>query len=163
MVLAYHDYLFNNLIFPILALAFVAVPVFKMFARIARQLVNHESPFLGDSASVVLFIALLLVGAIMIATLFNGGIHLIYERPDDAVTVEGTIEDIQSCSILTSPKYFTTAENANGYKLTVGDTTCVIHSIGTLEVGQQVTVTYLPKSGFVLEITEVGLSEIQPR
>lgn len=156
MTFPYFDYFFSNLVFPLLALVFVAVPVFKMLGRVLRQIANHEPVYFGDASSTVLFVCLLLVGAILIATLFNGGIHLIYERPDDAITVQGTIGDIQPCSILTSPKYFTTSENSNGYKLTVGDITCVIHSRGTLEVGDQVTVTYMPNSGFALEVIETN-------
>ena len=156
MTFAYFDYFFNSLVFPVFALIFVAVPVFKMLTRILRQAANHEPVYFGDAGSVVLFVCLLLVGAILITTICSGGIHLVYERPGDTVTVEGTIEQIQPCSILTSPKYFTTAENANGYKLTIGESTCIVHSIGTLEVGDQVTASYLPNSGFALEVIETN-------
>lgn len=156
MTYAYSDYLFNNLIFPIVALAFVAVPVFKMIGRILRQVANHQPVYWGDAGTVVMFAALVLVGVIMVVTLLNGGIHLIYERPGDAVTVEGTIEEIHACSALTSPKYFTTSENSNGYELTIDGETCVVHSIGILEVGDQVTATYLPNSGFALEVIETN-------
>lgn len=156
MVFAYSEYLFNNLMLPVFALVFIAVPVFRMVGRIIGQLVRKEAVEFGDSKVVLLFILLIVVAAILCNILLHGGIHLILERPGSAVTTQGTIEEINACGILESPKYTFSGENSNGYKITIGDVTCTSMALGSLEVGDEVTVTYMPKSGFVLSIEEVN-------
>lgn len=156
MTFAYSEYLINNLLLPIFALAFIAVPVFKALFRLLGQLVRKESVDFGDSKAVLLLIALIVVAVILGNILFHGGIHLIYERAASAVTTQGTIEEIQACSILESPKYTAGGESSNGYEITIDGTTCRTMALGSLEVGDEVTVTYMPKSGFVLTIEEVN-------
>lgn len=156
MTFAYSEYLFNNLVLPVFALVFIAVPVFKLLFRLIGQLVRGESLDFGDSKAVLLFVLMIAIAVILCNILLHGGIHLIYERADDSVTVQGTIEDVQPCSIFSSPKYNTNKENSNGYLLTIGNVTCTSMALGDLEVGDMVSVVYMPKSGFVLSIEEIN-------
>lgn len=155
MTFAYQDYLFSNLLLPVFALVFISVPVFQMIGRIIRQLIRGERAAFGDYRGVILFVLLILLAAILVSSLLHGGIHLIYERADDAVTVTGTIEDIQKRSALSGTRYTAYGESGSGYDYTIDGITCTGMAIGTLEAGDEVTVTYLPKSGFVLSIEEV--------
>lgn len=158
MTFAYQDYLFNSLLLPVFALVFLAVPVFQMIGRIIAQLVRGERAAFGDYRGVILFVLLILLGVLLVSSLFQGGIHLIYERADDAVTVSGTIEEIHKRSALSGTRYTSHGETSSGYDYTVNGVTCTGMALGTLEVGDEVTVTYMPKSGFVLAIEETAVA-----
>lgn len=154
MTFAYSSYLLNNLILPIFGLAFIAIPMFKFISNIIMAKLKGESVSLGDTRMVILPILLALLAVILAGILFRGGVHLIYERADDAVTIQGTIEEIDTCSIVEGPQYTVNGERSNGYEITVDGVTCTSMALGTLEVGDEVTVTYMPNSGFILSIVE---------
>ncbi|MDD5864184.1 MAG: hypothetical protein PUD80_06100 [Firmicutes bacterium] len=157
MTFSYFDYLIGNLILPVLCLAFISVPVFRLVQRTARQIARGEKPqLLGDYRMIILLLVMLAVGGIMISFLLRGGIHLVYERPRSAVSVEGTIEEIDRLNAFQNTRYIFNDENSNGYRYTVGGVTCTGIAKGTLNVGDMVTVTYLPKSGFILSISPQG-------
>lgn len=154
MTFSYFDYLIGNLVLPIFCLAFLSVPLVRGIARTARQLARGErAQILGDYRMIILLIVMLAVTALLISFLLQGGIHLIYERPGDAVTVEGTIEAIDRLSSFQNTRYIFSAENSNGYRYQIGDVVCIGIAKGTLNVGDTVTATYLPKSGFLLSIS----------
>lgn len=155
MTFAYQDYLFNNLLIPVLAVVFICIPLFQMVGRVIRQLVHGERPEFGDAKSKLLLILMVVILVIIISTLFRGSIHLIYERPGDAVTIEGTIENIDKLSSFEGVRYTSNGETTFGYQYTVDGTVCTGMALGSLEVGDEVTVTYLPNSGYVLEIQQI--------
>lgn len=155
MSFSYFSYLLNNLMLPVFALAFVAFPVCKMLGRIIGSLVRGERVEFGDFSAVMMFILLIVLFAILANILISGGgLNLITERADDALTMEGTIETIESGTIWANPRYSANGEMSNGYTLTVDGVECFSMALGTLEVGDQVTVTYMPNSGYVLSIVE---------
>lgn len=157
MTFSYFSYLLNNLMLPILGIAFVGVPVCKMIGHLISQVRRGESIDFGGAQALMMFLALIVLAGILVNTLFaGGGYHLITERAKDAVTVEGTIEQIQSGSIFSNPRYSANNETSNGYILTIDGISCTSMALGTLEVGDAVSVTYMPKSGYILTIEEVN-------
>lgn len=153
MTFSYFDYFVGNLVLPILCLAFIAVPVFRLVRRTAGEIVRGEKPqVLRDYRVIILLLVLLAVAVIMISILLQGGIHLIYERPVSAVTVEGTIGELDRLNSFQNTRYIFRDESSSGYRFTVDDVTCTGIAKGTLNVGDEVTMTYLPRSRFILSI-----------
>lgn len=153
MTFSYFDYLISNLVLPVFALAFIAFPVCRLVIQVIRQVKNSESVSFGEASTVLVFILMLVVAVILGNILFrSGGFYLITERPGDAVTTQGTIEEIQPLGIFESPKYMSNGESSNGYAITIDGISCTTMAQGMLEVGDEVAVTYLPNSGFVLSI-----------
>ena len=155
MAFGYWDYLTNNLLLPVFGLVFIAVPVVRLVIRLLEQYATGRSRVNWDGRAIFLFVAMLLVGVMLAGNLVTGGgLHLITERPKDAVTVEGTLELVEPYSIWTGIRYTSNGESSSGYKYVVNGQTLTGMARGTLEAGDEVSVTYLPKSGFVLSIEE---------
>ena len=153
MTFAYFDYFIGNLVLPILCLAFIAVPLFRLVRRTAGEIVRGEKPqLLQDYRVIILLLVMLAVAVIMISILLQGGIHLLYERPGSAITVEGTIGEIDRLNAFQNTRYIFQDESSSGYRFTVDGVTCTGIARGTLNVGDEATITYLPKSGFILSI-----------
>lgn len=152
MSFAYTDYLMNNLMLPLFALVFIAVPLVRFLSRIFANVFRGENVYLGSLGTTLILIALILIAAVLIYMLFNGGIYLIFEHGNDAVTAEGTIEEIQKLNALQGVRYASNGETTFGYEFTVDGITCVGMAVGSFQEGDEVTITYLPKSGFLLEI-----------
>ena len=127
----------------------------RLVIRVLEQYATGRSRVNWDGRAIFLFAAMVLVGAMLAANLVTGGgLHLITERQKDAVTVEGTLELVEPHSIWTGIRYTSNGESSSGYKYVVNGQTLTGMARGTLEAGDEVTVTYLPKSGFVLSIEE---------
>jgi predicted PurR-regulated permease PerM len=155
MSFGYWDYFMTNLALPVFALAFIAVPTFRLVMRLVEQFATGRSRVNWDAQSLVIFLVMLLVGGLIVVNLItSGGIHLITERPKAAVTVEGTLESVKANSVWSGVRYSANGESSSGYKYTVDGVTLTGMAKGTLEPGDEVVVTYLPKSGFVLSIEE---------
>ncbi len=155
MSFAYWEYLFYNLILPVFGLAFIAVPTFRLVMRLLEQYATGRQRVNWDGQAIVFFAAMIVVGVLLGKNLITGGgIHLTYERPKAAVTVEGTLESVQPLSAWSGIRYMAYGESSSGYEYTIGDLNLTGMAKGTLEAGDAVSVTYLPKSGFVLSIEE---------
>ena len=155
MTFTYWEYLFSNLILPVFGLVFIAVPTVRLVMRLLEQYATGKQRTNWDGQSIAFFVAMLVVAVLLGKNLITGGgIHLVYERPKAAVTVEGTLEQVKSNSIWSGLRYTAYGENSSGYEYTINGQTLKGMAKGTLEAGDDVTVTYLPKSGFVLSIEE---------
>ena len=93
---------------------------------------------------------------ITIGYLLNGGMYLRDEKETYAVEIQGEISDIKGLGDLDFPvvKGDYLYEEKNGYEFTIDGVRCKGVGIGSLEVGDYVTVKYLPKSGYILYIAE---------
>ena len=155
MSFGYWEYFMNNLMLPVFGLAFVAVPTFQLVRRQIEEWTTGRKRVHWDARAIVFFVVMLLAAVFLCKSLFvDGGIHLLLERPKHAVTVEGTLEHIEKYSELRGIRYAAYGETSCGYQYTVDGVELTGMAKGTLEAGEQVTVTYLPKSGFVLAIEE---------
>jgi len=123
--------------------------------RLLEQYATGKRRVNWDGHSVLFFVAMVAVGVLLAKNLITGGgVHLVYERPKAAVTVEGTLDTVNPLSAWSGIRYMAYGESSSGYEYTIGDLTLTGMAKGTLEPGDDVTVTYLPKSGFVLSIEE---------
>jgi len=155
MAFAYWDYLFYNLILPIFGLAFIAVPTVRLVIRLLEQYATGRQRVNWDGQSVVFFVAMLVVAVLLGKNLVTGGgIHLVYERPKAAVTVEGTVEEVKANSIWNGIRYSVYGESSSGYEYTINGENLKGMANGTMEPDDDEDVTYLPKSHFVLYIEE---------
>lgn len=152
MTFSYFDYLFNTLLLPLAALVFIGGMAGVPLAR--RGLASLR----GDRQMVVMLLVLVFIAVVLVLMVTQGGgIGLIGQGPGDAVTLEGTILDIREGSAFLSPRYSAYGELSNGYHLTIATSeepvTVTVMARGDLQVGDQVTISWLPKSTFALSIT----------
>ena len=155
MAFGYWDYLMYNLALPVFGLVFIAVPVVRLVMRLLEQYATGRQRVNWDGQSLVFFGAMLIVAVLLGRNLIaGGGIHLTYERPKAAVTMVGTVEEVKADSIWTGVRYSAYGESSSGYTYIIDGQELTGMARGTLEPGDEVTVTYLPKSGFVLSIEE---------
>lgn len=151
MIFSYSDYFLNNLLLPLAALVVMGVLAL-------RPILSHGfGQVLADRRAAVIFLLLVLLAVVMVLTLVQGGgIHLLTEGAGDGLTVSGTISDIQKGNPFLNPRYSAYGEMSSGYRVTLttdaGDITVTTMARGDLAVGEKVTVTYLPKSGFALAV-----------
>ena len=90
-----------------------------------------------------------------VGRLLHGGIHLTYERESNAVELQGEILEIKELGRYSFPKLKTEYGygETNGVQLVIDGVECTAVTRGILEVGDNVTVTFLPQSGYILSIT----------
>ena len=83
---------------------------------------------------------------------------MVYERENAAITVSGKIEKITELDENCFPRIKSDYEysGANGVEFKIGTAICIGAAPGELEVGDNVTVTFLPNSKYVLFIEELG-------
>ena len=155
MAFSYWEYLIYNLAIPVFGIVFIAVPVFRLVMRLLEQYATGRQRVNWDGQSVIFFVLMIAIAGLLGWNLVTGGsYHLIYERADDAVTVEGTLDTVTANSIWSGTRYSVNGESSNGYVYTIDGLELKGMAKGTLEAGDDVTVTYLPKSGYVLTIEE---------
>ena len=155
MAFAYWEYVMYNLMLPVFGIAFVAVPTFRLVMRLLEQYATGRQRVKWDGQSLVFFVLMVVIGVVLVVNLFTSkSVHLIYERPKAAVTVEGTLDAVKANSVWSGIRYTSNGEASNGYEYTIDGLTLKGMARGTLEAGDEVTVTYLPKSGYVLSIEE---------
>lgn len=152
MIFSYYDYLLNNLLLPLAALVVMAVLVVRPVAM------QGLGSVFQDRRLAALLVVLLAVAALLLLTLTQGGgLHLLTERPGDAVAAQGTIVELKQGNPLLNPRYSAYDELSSGYRMTLstesGNVTVTIMARGTLAVGDRASVTYLPKSGFALGVS----------
>ena len=93
-----------------------------------------------------------------VGQLYHGGIYLAEEVASDAVYMQGVIVEIKpldiysipiiECDYYNNPKY----GDPNGYVFSINGIQCTAPTNGSLQVGDYVEVTYLPKSRYILYI-----------
>ncbi len=105
-----------------------------------------------------------------IGILAHGGIQLFSEKETDAVKIQGQIVSIEGLDMFSFPHFKTEygytqlkAGNgsANGVQFTIDGIRCQASTDGGFQVGDNVTVEYLPKSRFILSIHHDG-NDITP-
>ena len=155
MTFAYWEYFAYNLMLPIFGIVFIAVPTVRLVMRLLEQRATGKRRVNWDGQSVAFFVLMLVVAGILAVNLVtSGSYHLIYERPKAAVTVEGTLDTVKANSVWSGIRYSSNGESSNGCVYTIDGLTLKGMAKGTLEAGDEVAVTYLPRSGYVLSIEE---------
>ena len=112
-----------------------------------------------SSRDVINFLLVVTVCAFFLCTsvgrLLHGGIHLVYERESNVVEFQGEILEIKELGRCSFPELKSEYghDEKNGVLFVIDGVECTAVTRGTLEVGDNVTVSYLPQSGYVLSIT----------
>ena len=103
-----------------------------------------------------------LVGAFFLTMnggrLLNGGIFLMFEKESDAIVVEGQISQINELGIFSFPELSSDYGNgdSNGVEIVINGVGYAVPVCGDLQVGDEVVLTVLPKSKYILEIRKTG-------
>ncbi len=151
---SYRAYCYENPIFglSIFSFAFLMCIVSIVIQGVRKKLV------LKDMAIYTLFaLGYALVISIALGQLMHGGIYLQYEKESDAIELCGEITDIRGLELFSFPiveggyKH----EEKNGYEFIINGIKCKAVLKGSLNTGDYVTVKYLPKSGYILYISEI--------
>ena len=98
--------------------------------------------------------------------LMNGGAYLLVEKPFDAIEVTGTISEIKTLNefimIPTKEYYDYDSGEKTSYGFTVDGIEIKSFGKGKFQEGDEVTVLYLPKSGYLLSIAWVEETDNAP-
>lgn len=84
--------------------------------------------------------------------LLYGGIYLTFERATDCEVLEGEIEDVQNVNNFLFP----ITDSGEAVRFSIQGKECTAFSLGDFQVGDYVTVKYLPRSKYVLSIKEAN-------
>ena len=84
--------------------------------------------------------------------LFRGGIFLLTEKEEDAVSITGVIEETFEIDFCTGSKYDTEQNSGSGEALVINGTKYYVMTYGDLKTGDTVSATVLPRSKMILEI-----------
>lgn len=151
----YTQYVRGCLIIPI----FVSLFALSMLISTASHFVTVMIQQKLSSRDVInLLLAVLVCSFFLcmnVGRLLHGGIHLTYERESNAVELQGEILEIKELGRYSFPELKTEYGygETNGVQFVIDGVECTAVTRGTLEVGDNVTVTFLPQSGYILSIT----------
>ena len=152
----YNLYYRGCLIVPCVLIIFVVVVLVAAMVPFIKKLFLHTV----KPNDVVKLILLLLVCVILsfgkISILANGGLQLLNESESDAIILEGEIQEVVEIGGYFFPNFGSKYDEAsNGFNLTINGTKCTMPIKGEFDVGDDVRVSYLPRSGYVLSIEKI--------
>ena len=90
-----------------------------------------------------------------VGILIHGGIHLVHESEVESVELQGTIEEIESLGDREFPyTNLYTETRSHGIRFVIDRIPYAAFAKGDFEVGDQVYVRCLPRSGYILSISK---------
>ena len=160
----HYDYslYFNGcFVLPLIILIFALTALTINCFHYGKKIVFHSA----DGKDIVTFLIAILIFGFFItlngSRLIHGGIYLINEKEQDAVTIDGRISQINMLNIFEFPELSVHSENENGanhahngVEIIVNHIPCVAIDQGPFEIGDTVSVSYLPKSRYILTISK---------
>lgn len=162
MQFPYDQYLRTSLLFPLFMIGLALVGLIPGLVHIIYVVLHNQTRqavnFVRFFSLLFLSFAFFCVGA---GRLMHGGIHLLYERESDAIFVQGETEKIDHLNMLTFPNLDCTYTDGNthGVHITLNGVCYTAIEKGTLKIGDNVIIEYLPQSGYILNIEKVTLQE----
>ena len=163
MLFDYNIYLRGNLIFPAIVIIFITITSITTIITNIKKLIKEKKKIDDLEANhlmgLLMAIAIPLIFYIhTVGPLSNGGIYLISEREKDIVVIEGYIDEIQYVEVGDTimskfPNQYRYGEY-NAVLLNVNGDVVKGPSmiLKEFETGDYVVISYLPKSGYILEI-----------
>ena len=155
MIFHYEDYhyvCFEVRLFLLIVFILVAL---NMIIYVTKQIATKQFEFIVQEGLKMLlgiaFLAFFL--SMQIGTLADGGIYLAQEKEEDAIVAVGEIKSIKNLNEFTFPKIKTDYGSFFGVEMQIGDIRCTMPTAGEFKPGDTVHIKYLPKSGYVLEIS----------
>ena len=131
----------------------IVVSIFFLTALIPaiKQSIKNFNVYVNKK-EVVKFICVLSVFILFFTVnagrLLYGGIYLTFERATDCEVLEGEIEDVQNVNNFLFP----ITDSGEAVRFSIQGKECTAFSLGDFQVGDYVTVKYLPRSGYVLSV-----------
>ncbi|MCB9498818.1 MAG: hypothetical protein H6687_02900 [Bacillales bacterium] len=153
MDFAYHDYYLNMYIMPIIVFIIITIGVTTTLFNVINAAKSPLPKWL--TISFCLFIASFLF--IQAFSQFRFGYYLHEETPENAIVTEGVIEKIKEDKL--SARYFYDGKPTKSSIITISGKDYYFMMLGNLEIGDEVSITYLPKSTIVLSVTIKNSSE----
>ena len=157
MIFRYEDYFRACCTGILFESAFLGMMVLGSFVGLYQK--ATKKPFSWSSIMVNIIAAVIFVYmlSMCLGILMHGGIYLLREKEDAKIDISGTIEDCQEMTQFMTPGIGTHYHEYGdgcmyGYVITVEGEALKIPSMGDLTVGDNVFVSYLPKSKYVLSI-----------
>jgi len=151
MIFDFNYYLNGGLISPIIIVSLILFvllsSVISVYKTIRLGIIKKSSLL----KNLVIIIGFLLLLSINIVRLSNGGFWLLFEDETDSIITHGEISSIEEISTMRFP-------NINGYgkEITIDDEQYISMHFDEYEIGDYVTIRYLPRSKYVLSIKEAN-------
>ena len=149
MELSFNEYLSKTLIWPVIYSIFAVFLLVLLYLSITKRITIFNVKY-----KIFIYVLLLLVSFGLfydsIPTIKHG-MFLFVENESNAVYTSGVITYIEEA--FNSPRYYYEGNNGIEAKIiTINDEQCYIFYLSNFEIGDMVTIEYLPKSTFVLSI-----------
>lgn len=157
----YNEYYMGCLWLPISVLFFWILGLTPAVIKLITYVIKyHTMPQISPQKWVAIIMVLAIFSFFICldgGRLINGGIYLISEKESDALSTIGTIDNIE---LMTRYEF---GELNSEYKVNEHNGVCFTIdgiqyraiAMGTLEIGDKVEVTYLPKSSYILKIHRI--------
>ena len=154
MTYEYNIYYRQNCIIPIILILFIGLLMVKIGWNLFKKFstINFYQCVKENIPQCIFLIGCLFLIAINSIHLFRGGIYLLTEKESDVININGTIEETIEIDFLTGSKYNVENNHGRGEAIVINGTRYYLTTYGDLKVGDNVSITVLPKSKFILEI-----------
>lgn len=142
---------------PLVFALFILVWLIASVIGFVKKISSHKMGRRDIYYFILAFLVALPLIGMNVSRLLHGGMYLITEAETDAVEMQGEITEIEGLGQLSMPRLKSDYGygDTNGVQFTINGVQCKASVKGDLEVGDYVTVVYLPKSGYILTIYEV--------
>lgn len=155
----YSMYYEGCFVFPTIFLIIAIIILSCASLQFVKSAISHQ---VNTKTIATSLISILICGFLIVlngSRIIHGGIYLTNEKERDAITCDGRITQINKLDIFEFPELETETDSSldnitNGVQFIVDEMACVAITKGPFEVGDAVTVTYLPKSRYVLAISD---------
>lgn len=149
MTLSYKNYFLFSLIWPAIYLVIAIILLSLIYLSFTNKIKTFNVKY---KILVYIFLILSSFGLFYdsIPTIKHG-IYLLMENESNTISTSGEITRIDDA--YNSPRYYYEGLSTRAKILTIGDEQFYIYNIDGFKVGDIVTIEYLPKSTFVLNIT----------
>ena len=155
MIFDYEYYRRCDLWWPIIV---VVVFILPCGISLLKELLSNKmqrSPIQRVLSGILAGLVLLILVGINMRTLWDGGIWLLIEKPEDAISNAGIVEKIEEYGSGRGHKYKTEYDGTKfGCAITIDGQKYFLMTSGELQAGDTVAFSYLPRSTYILEIWE---------
>ena len=149
----FSTYFQGCLILPAIFLLFACIILVSAIVHYGKQVKAQNT----NGKNTVSFLVAILIFGFLIglngSRIAHGGMYLINEREQDAMTCVGEITQIRAMNRFEFPELSSEGNTTNGVELTVNGMKYTVILKGSFEVGDTVRITYLPRSRYVLSIS----------
>ena len=151
----YEVYFRQDCVVPLLFLLFNLVFVVAIVINMIKVIVQFGISTFWDNCPkyiVGLLIGLLLVSYLLVP-LVRGGFYLLFEKKQDAVIIEGEVQELFENGSFGAPRYGIEQNKGRGEGIVIDGVKYYVMTYGNIRRGDRVRMRVLPKSKFVLEWT----------